>query len=218
MKIVQSSIVRAVAAIAVGILLVIYREDMMRWITITAGILFFISGLISCIVYYLERRKVMDAPSVTGMGGKTIVRNTPVFPVVGAGSIILGIILAVMPTDFIIGVTYILATMLILGAVSQLVNLFRARRYSYIPVVFWLFPLITFAIGMLILCKPMAAATLPLKIIGWCMMFYGVIECVNALKIHSVKKKAAAAEKTAAYLPEDILDTGNDKTDDSRPE
>lgn len=92
-----------------------------------------------------------------------------------------------MPTDFIIGVTYILATILILGALNQLLNLFRARQYSFIPVVFWLFPLITLGVGILVLCKPMAAATLPLRIIGWCLMFYGVIEAVNALKIHAMK-------------------------------
>jgi len=216
MKNVQTSILRAIVALAVGVLLVIYREDMMKWITITAGILFFISGLISCIVYYFERRKVIATPLTVDKDGKTRVRRMPVFPVVGVGSVILGIILAIMPTDFIIGVTYVLATILILGAVNQLVNLFRARQYSYIPVVFWLFPLITLAIGLLILCKPMAAATLPLKIIGWCLMFYGVIECVNALKIHSMKKKFDAAEEIAASLPGDTQNTDNEKAYDTR--
>ena len=60
MKVVQSSIFRAVVAFIVGVLLVKYREDTMKWITITAGLLFFVSGLISCAVYYLERRKAMS--------------------------------------------------------------------------------------------------------------------------------------------------------------
>lgn len=203
MKIVQSSILRAAVALAVGILLVLYREDMMKWITITAGILFFASGLISCIVYYVERRKAVTTPLMTTPDGKMRVRRMPVFPIVGVGSIILGIILAAMPTDFIIGVAYVLAAMLILGAVNQLVNLFRARQYSYIPVVFWLFPLLTLAVGLIILCKPMAAATLPLQIIGWCLMFYAVVECINAVKIHSMKKTFDAAEEIVVTpLPE----------------
>lgn len=201
MKVVQSSIIRAVVAFAVGVLLVKYREDTMKWITITAGILFLISGLISCIAYYVEYRKAKRVPLATGPDGVIRVRRMPVFPIVGIGSIILGIILVVMPTDFIIGVTYTLAAILILGGINQLATLFKARRYSYIPVIFWLFPLLTFAVGMVILCKPMAAATLPLNIIGWCLMFYGVIECVNALKIHSMRKKFDAGGKVVTPLP-----------------
>lgn len=203
MKVVQSSIFRAVVAFIVGVLLVKYREDTMKWITITAGLLFFVSGLISCVVYYLERRKAMSEALVTDKNGKVMVRRMPAFPVVGLGSIILGIILAFMPTDFIIGVTYILATILILGALNQLLNLFRARQYSFIPVVFWLFPLITLGVGILVLCKPMAAATLPLRIIGWCLMFYGVIEAVNALKIHAMKKQFEKAGTVVTPLPEE---------------
>lgn len=203
MKVVQSSILRAVVAFIVGVLLVKYREDTMKWITITAGLLFFVSGLISCAVYYLERRKAMNEALVTGIDGKVMVRRMPAFPIVGIGSIILGIILAFMPTDFIIGVTYILATILILGALNQLFNLFRARQYSYIPVVFWLFPILTLSVGILVICKPMAAATLPLRIIGWCLMFYGVIEAVNALKIHAMKKAFEKADNVVTPLQED---------------
>lgn len=206
MKVLQSSIVRSIVALVVGILLVEYREDMMRWITITAGILFFVSGMMSCIAYYVERRRVEKDPLMTDGDGKTSIRRMPVFPVVGVGSMLLGIILAVMPTDFIIGVAYILSGILILGAINQLAALFAARRYSYIPVIYWLFPLITLAVGLLVVCKPMAAATLPLKIIGWCLMFYGVIECVNALKIHTMKKKYDAAEKAKMVTNEVIED------------
>lgn len=204
MKVVQSSIFRAVVAFIVGVLLVKYREDTMKWITITAGLLFFVSGLLSCAVYYLERRKAMNEALVTDANGKMMVRRMPAFPIVGIGSIILGIILAFMPTDFIIGVTYVLATILILGALNQLLNLFRARQYSYIPVLFWLFPLITLVVGILVLCKPMAAATLPLQIIGWCLMFYGAIEVMNALKIHAMKKAFEKADNVVTPVSEEV--------------
>ena len=38
--------------------------------------------------------------------------------------------------------------------------------------------------------KPMETAQLPLMILGWCSLLYGVIELVNALKIHSLRKAA----------------------------
>lgn len=37
--------------------------------------------------------------------------------------------------------------------------------------------------------KPMESASLPLLIIGWCLLFYGVTECINAFKIHQYRKK-----------------------------
>ena len=59
MRLIQSSIIRSVVAIVIGILLVKYRLETMTWITIAAGIMFFISGIISCLVYYFEREKIL---------------------------------------------------------------------------------------------------------------------------------------------------------------
>ena len=37
---------------------------------------------------------------------------------------------------------------------------------------------------------------LPLLVLGWCSILYGVVELVNALKIHSVRKAAETAVAT----------------------
>jgi hypothetical protein len=58
MRIIQSSLFRAIVAIAVGVLLVKYREDTMKWLTIVIGLLFFLSGAITLIVYYYERQRL----------------------------------------------------------------------------------------------------------------------------------------------------------------
>ena len=42
MRILQSSIIRAICAVVVGYLLVIYRTEMVQWLTIATGALFFI--------------------------------------------------------------------------------------------------------------------------------------------------------------------------------
>lgn len=47
MKVIHSSIFRAVCAIIVGVLLIQYREQTVTWITIAIGVLFFLSGVIS---------------------------------------------------------------------------------------------------------------------------------------------------------------------------
>ena len=38
--------------------------------------------------------------------------------------------------------------------------------------------------------KPMESAEMPLMILGWCSILYGIIELINALKIHSIRKAA----------------------------
>lgn len=132
------------------------------------------------------------------------------FPIVGIGSIVLGIILGLIPSDLIIGVTYILAAMLIIGGINQLVSLGMASRYARVPVLFWLFPIITLIVGILVAIHPMEAATLPLQIIGWCLMFYGVVECINAIKIHQMRK---AFEKTQEAEIVTGTTFGNDSED-----
>ena len=203
MKVLQSSLLRAVVAIIVGVLLVKYREDTMRWMTISAGILFFLSGLISVIVYYYEKREIARSPYTFDQTGNEIRRHSPIFPFIGVGSMLLGIILMVMPTDLLIGVTYVLGAMLILGAASQLFNLFMSRRFWSIPIIYWLFPTILLGIGILVVAKPMETATLPLKILGWALMVFGVVECVNAFSIFRARKKFLLEQEKATAMEQE---------------
>ena len=55
MKVFQSAILRALVAVVVGILLIVYRKSMLEWIVLLAGSLFFFSGCLSCLVYYWSR-------------------------------------------------------------------------------------------------------------------------------------------------------------------
>ena len=81
MRIVQSSIVRALVAFAVGVLLVKFREDMLRWLTMVIGLLFTASGVISGVAYYVERRRIQKANAISpDMAEKP---RLPFFPIVG---------------------------------------------------------------------------------------------------------------------------------------
>ena len=211
-----------------------FREDTMKWLTIAAGGMFFLSGLVSCLSYLYEKRQIEKAEAADAANdyrtegieiydadGNLVKRRKPFFPILGIGCMILGAILALMPTNFILGVTYILAAILILGSINQMVTLVLARRYSTIPLLYWLFPLILLVIGIIVVAKPMEAATLPLKIIGWGLIVYGVVECINAVKIHSVRKqyekmqeqKIASAETTETIEEAEVVE--DDKEDDS---
>jgi uncharacterized membrane protein HdeD (DUF308 family) len=221
MRILQSSIIRAICAIVVGYLLVMYRTEMVQWLTIATGALFFISGLVSVIAYYAEKRKAQKtAERLAAMAemreGKDAPENPedieramrPPFPIVGLGSVILGVILAMMPTTFINGVMYVLAAILILGAINQYFNLAGIRKISTIPFLFWVFPTIILGVGIFMLVKPMEMSALPFRILGWCLMFYGVVECVNSIKIYKAKKEYEDTQRKLEQASvEDVIDT-----------
>lgn len=195
MKVLQSSFFRAIIAIVVGALLVQYREQTVQWITISIGILFFLSGIISCATYFSARRSAAATPEILDVDGHKIEPLRLNFPIVGLGSLILGVILALMPTTFINWLMYILAAILILGAINQFVNLASAKKYAHVGAFYWVMPSLILLVGIIAIIYPQAIASAPLFVIGWCMMVYGVVECLNSIKIHQCHKAYAKAEE-----------------------
>ena len=210
MKVLQISAIRAIIVLVTGFLLVRYREETMTWMTITVGILFLLSGLVSCIAYYFEKEKVAKktAKAEQQEGQEEENLKSPSFPIAGIGSIVLGIILAVMPNTFITWVVYILAALLILGAVNQFMNLARSRQYARVPVYMWLFPTIILAIAILLISKPIETAQLPLLVLGWAFMYYGVLEFILIIRMYLVRKSYEKAEE-AKIVTGDKLVTDN---------
>ena len=100
MKVIHSSLFRAVCAIIVGILLIQYREQTVTWITISIGVLFFLSGVVSLASYYSAKHAAekMQGQVLYNAQGQHIAGMQPNFPIVGVGSILLGTVLALCLT------------------------------------------------------------------------------------------------------------------------
>lgn len=190
MKVIHSSIFRAVCAIIVGVLLIQYREQTVTWITIAIGVLFFLSGVISLTSYWAAKRNAekMQGQILSDSNGKPIMGMIPKFPLVSVGSLILGLLLALMPQVFIAWLMFILAFILILGALTQFANLASAAKMGRVGILFWLFPSALLLLGLLAIIKPSAIASAPLFIIGWGMLIYGVVELLNAFKVSNNKR------------------------------
>ena len=190
MKVIHSSIFGAVCAIIVGVLLIQYREQTVTWITVAIGVLFFLSGVISLASYWAAKRNAekMQGQILSDSNGKPIMGMMPKFPLVSVGSLILGLLLALMPQVFIAWLMFILAFILILGALTQFVNLASAAKMGRVGILFWLFPSVLLLLGLLTIIKPSAIASAPLLIIGWGMLIYGVVELLNAFKISNNKR------------------------------
>ena len=171
MKIFQSSVFRAISAIAVGILLIKYPDNTVTWLTVAIGVLFFLSGIISLVVYVNARRNVSEY-KITDAEGNVVAGERPAFPIVGVGSIIL-------------------------GAINQYMNLVHARKYGKIGFGYWIFPSIILITGIYVMIRPMDPASVAMLILGWCTLLYGVTEMINSLKFYSDKRKFIKAQEIA---------------------
>lgn len=213
MKVLQISAVRAIIVLVTGFLLVKYREDTMTWMTITVGVLFLISGLVACMVYYFEKEKVAKKTAKAALQeGQQEEEDlkSPSFPIAGVGSIVLGIILAVMPNTFTTWMVYILSALLILGAVNQFMNLARSRQYARVPVYMWVFPTISMVVAILLISRPIETDALffTLKIIGWAFMYYGVLEFVLIIRMYLVRKAYDKAEAAKVVTGDKMVTDG----------
>ena len=215
MKILQSSVFRALCAIVIGVLLVKFPQDGVTWLTMAIGALFLLSGIIALLAYWQAKRHAGEY-TITDQQGRVVRGGQPTFPIVGAGSVILGLVLTLSPNAFVNGLMYMLAAVLILGGVTQLMALVAARRLGSIPFGYWVMPSVILLVGLFVVLKPTESAELPLQVLGWCSMLYGVVELINALKIYRVRKNSEVNEVTevneeaSAEVAEAIEVTDND--------
>ena len=188
MKIFQSSAFRAICAIIIGVLLIMYPDNTVTGITIAIGVLFLVSGVISILTYIQARRHVSDY-KIYVAEGRLLSGQQPTFPLVGIGSSILGLVLAITPTTFVSALMYIIGIMLVLGALNQFIALIAGRRYGRISPLYWIMPILTLLAGLYAMIKPIEPLKTAMIILGWTMLVYGVAELINALKFYSDKKK-----------------------------
>uniref|UniRef100_UPI004025C3B4 DUF308 domain-containing protein n=1 Tax=Prevotella sp. TaxID=59823 RepID=UPI004025C3B4 len=224
MKTFPKSILRSCCAIAAGVVLVQYREQAVMWITVGIGVVFFISAVISFIDYMASRKNRDEQVELfDAQGRKMRQQRKRSFPVVAVGCGILGSVMALSPNTFVGGLMFVLAALLIAGGAYQLFSLSLATRFARVGFVWWVLPVVILLIGLLALIKPSVIASAPLLIIGWCMMVYGVVDLVNALKIHRCKKQFDKAEEVSSVRgdaeqgQEDATEQANDNVSEDNP-
>lgn len=161
---------RAICSLAIGALLVSNPESMTTLIIRIIGGIFIFSGLMPTLNYWMPSSE-----------GESSIR--PFFPVVGVGSILLGLLLLLMPNTFVTMLMYVLGIFLIMAGCGQLASLISSREVA--PLRWWVFvlPLVLLAAGTFILFKPMKSASLPFLILGIACLGYGVSDLFYALRL-----------------------------------
>jgi uncharacterized membrane protein HdeD (DUF308 family) len=188
MRILQSSLFRALSALVIGCLLIKYPDNTVNWITIAIGVLFLLSGIVSLLTYWNALRHVGEY-TIYDAQGRIVAGTKPVFPFVGIGSIILGLILVLMPSQFVTALTYIIGIVLVLGALNLLMALVTARVFARLSFIFWLLPSMVLVVGIYFMVKPLEPASMTMSALGWLSLLYGVTEMVNALKLYRCRRE-----------------------------
>ncbi len=215
----RSSILRAIIAIVIGVLLIMYRTEMVRWFTIAMGILFFIAGIFSIVSYYVLRKRYNNErvrEEYSKRRGKVL--HKPAMPIVGIGCTILGIILIAIPNTVADYLTYVFALLLILGAIGQFVILFttmaQIRDYEKATnqkslvqchYAFWVLPTLLFLFGLLVLFYHTMIESAPFVFLGIAMIIYGLSEIVNSIKAATIRRHITTDEMPVEMVAVDAI-------------
>jgi uncharacterized membrane protein HdeD (DUF308 family) len=79
MKLLQSSIFRALCSVIIGVLLLKYPDNSVTWLTMAIGILFLLSGIIALISYWNAKRHAGEF-TITDAHGNIIRGTQPASP------------------------------------------------------------------------------------------------------------------------------------------
>ena len=161
-------ILRGVLAIILGVVLVMWPEAAIIYMIMVIGACFLLPGIYSIVGYFL-RNKENEVTS-------------PMFPLDGLGSLLLGAWLLIMPHFFVNILMYLLGAVLVLAGIQQIATLIRARKWSIVPYGFYDLPSLILLVGILILVYPMDVMANTLTVFGVATLFYGVNELINWYK------------------------------------
>lgn len=173
MKTINYSVIRAIFALIIGLVVVIWPGVAADYLVMTIGILFIIPGLIGIIGYFSSKNKT--------------IRNR--FPIEAVGSFLFGLWLVIMPGFFINILMYILGFILLLGAIHQLYSLVRVRKWTRVPAGFFITPVLILIAALLILFSPRESQQTIFIIIGATAIVYAASELLNYFRFINRKPK-----------------------------
>lgn len=189
MKGISYSFLRAICALVIGLLLVIYPDRAASYFIITIGVIFLVPSLISIIGYFVQKEEERRR-----------------FPIEGIGSLLFGLCLIIMSVSFANFLTYILGFILVMGGVQQLASLSAARRWMPVPGGFYIVPVLILLAGLVALFNPTKAQSTAFIIIGVSSLVYAVSELVNWFKFTSRRPKVPVAPEAASKADDAIED------------
>ena len=189
MKGVNNSFLRAICALIIGLILVMFPNEAGDYLVITVGVMFMIPSLLSIIGYFMmsaaERKRL---------------------PIEGVGSFLFGLWLVIMPGFFADLLTFVLGFILVLGGIQQISSLSVARRWMSVHAGFYIIPVLILLAGLVAVVNPTGVRSTAFIVIGITSLVYAVSELVNWFTFTRKRPKTPVASNASLKSVDDIED------------
>lgn len=182
MKGLSYSFLRAICALVIGLVLVMFPDQAGDYFVITIGVIFLVPSLISIIGYFAQSTEMRSR-----------------FPIEGVGSLLFGLWLIIMPGFFADLLTFVLGFILVMGGVQQIASLSAARRWMR----FYVVPVLILLAGLVALFNPTGVRSTAFIIIGISSLVYAASELLNWFKFTRRRPKTPDASVKAVDDIED---------------
>lgn len=196
---VKNMCLRAIILLCVSILLIALPQNALKLLVQISGGLLLLLGLVGMLSYFRKEKGGFDGIFA---------------PLMGVATAVFGFILLLKPDSFTESITYILAVVLILAGAFQLFLRWqmhsegiRTQGLAYV------FPVLTFAAGILTLLKPAFMQNLYIITLGVGGLSYALLELISAWQLYRYQKAKARAEKEAEALRQQEEEEANDNRD-----
>jgi uncharacterized membrane protein HdeD (DUF308 family) len=155
--------------VLLGALLVAYSEAMTAWLVMICGGAFVLAGGLSLLGWMVQRKEA---------------RVAPLYPLVGVGSALFGLMLLIFPNSFITALMYLLAVVLLVAGTVQCYSFWDMRRKGVsVHAACYIVPLLTLGVGLYILTAPTLTASLPFILMGAACILHGLMDLITVILV-----------------------------------
>lgn len=171
-------IIRSIATILIGILLIMQRQTVMPIIVQCLGVAFILPALFVLLSHLLNKNRALQS-------GKVFVMTL----LTSLGCMTFGLWLLLSPSFFVEVLMTLLGLLLSAFAIYQMGQLFLARRYCQVSFIMFILPAVLLLTGVVVLVKPFGAASLPFLLVGIGAVVSGISDLINTIFIKRHKKR-----------------------------
>lgn len=198
-----SGIIRAVAALAIGVVMVVSRIDAMVLAVRIMAAFLLASGIVSLVLGYRDRQN----------------SRMPLMGVNGTVDILIAVLIFMFP-QFVAGLIVYLIGFALLGfGIFQLVALVSANRVMKVGFMAFLMPVLVLLAGAFLLARPTFIGTAVGTVAGAALIIYGVSELLSSWKMrkamdeYEIRQGPKEEPQQESQAP-DVKDVDYEKVDE----
>ncbi|MCF0173119.1 MAG: DUF308 domain-containing protein [Bacteroidales bacterium] len=182
-------LVRAIFALAAGVLLIKFPGVAVTTAIKAIGILLIIVGGVSLFLSFRDHEE-----------------HTSIMSFNGFFDVIFGLVLLFFTGFFANLIMYLFGAILLVFGVGQITNFLSARKFVKVPTIVMAVPFLIAACGLTVILRPFKSIETLVVIFGIALMVYGLMEIVAALVSRKASRKAEEAQKAAEVAEEVAVD------------